>query len=48
MAERQPSTLVPCRGMGCSGCCGRRTGDVDEVRDDLRGYVLDGLGDVTP
>ncbi len=30
--------------MGCSGCCATRT-DTREVRDDVRDYVAEQLGD---
>ena len=31
--------------MGCSTCCARRTGTPTAVRDDLRGYVVERLGE---
>ncbi|GGN29977.1 hypothetical protein GCM10011609_87440 [Lentzea pudingi] len=30
---------------GCSGCCGRAAWDVEGVRDELRDYVIEHLGE---
>ena len=39
---RRPGTP---RRTGCSGCCNAATWDADGVRDDVRGYVVEHLGD---
>ena len=44
-AGRSPSTPARRRRTGCSTCWRGRSGTPTRVRDDLRGYVVDHLGD---